>query len=37
MHFTFGLIEGKKPTDELEMMQLTQMSAIHTALKQAET
>jgi hypothetical protein len=35
MHFTFGLIEGKKPTDELEMMQLTQMSAIHTALMKA--
>jgi hypothetical protein len=35
MHFTLGVIEGKKPTDELEMMQLTQMSAIHSALMKA--
>jgi hypothetical protein len=35
MHFTLGVIEGKKPTDELEIMQLTQMSAIHSALMKA--
>ena len=35
MHFTLGVIEGKKPTDELEMMHLAQMTAVHSALMKA--
>jgi hypothetical protein len=35
MQFTLGVIEGKKPTDELEMMHLAQMTAVHSALMKA--
>ena len=35
LHFTLGVIKGKKPTDELEMMHLAQMTAVHSALMKA--
>ena len=35
MLFTLAVIEAKKPKHELEIMQLTQISAVHAVLMKA--